>query len=420
MSAEQKQLRSVNCTQCAAPLKLYGGRQVKSLNCGYCGAVLDTREEFKVVQKFKNVSRPFCPISLGMQGRIKGVNFTVIGMIQYSSVDSRWINLFLFSPTHGYAWLEYENGHFVFSRMVRDKPSGFNKNLIKSTFKVRGKTFKVFDSYNATVSFVEGELTWVAKVGDKVNITDGIVPPYVFSVEQTGKELEYSFGEYISPDVIYRAFKIKSKPERRKEVHAAQPYLANNIVSSLSKTGIVYMPILAIACLIVLLFGRGETILSTTLSADQFLKGVQTKEFTVTKPNKLMGLYLQSDLSNAWAFYDITISNEHQELYSLAKQIPYYHGYEGGESWSEGSRSVKAYFKLPEAGKYNLYIHGEGGTGNRGKKAQNRSLSVRVAQGVVVSRYLLGMLIFTFLATVLLYYRKYAFERSRWGEDEDD
>ncbi len=420
MSSKAQNVRSINCTQCSAPLKLYGGHQVKSVNCGYCGSVLDAMEEYKVVKEFKGVSRPSSPIKIGMHGRIKGVRFTVIGMIEYASIDSKWINLQLFSPTHGYAWLEHEDGHFVFSRSVRDMPTGLKRHHIKSNFKARGRTFRVFDYYDTTVTFVEGELTWIAAKGDKVSITDGIDPPYIFSAEKTGNELEYSFGEYLHPLEVYKAFSLKGKPERRKEVHAAQPFLATAFETGLSKAAMYFVPIAFVLYLIILGMGGGKTIYTTSLSPDKFLNGAETNYFTVTDADRLLGLYLHSNLSNAWLWIDVTIANEQQELYSLAKQISYYSGYEGGEHWSEGSKDVKAYFKLPKPGKYQLFVAGEGGTGNRGTTAQKKSLMVSIKEGVIVSRYLLYLLIITSISALFVYFRKWIFEQSRWSDEDDD
>src|SRR3712207_7000282 len=35
---------------------------------------------------------------------------------------ARWVSHQLFSPTHDYSWLTYDNGHVIFSRRTRDVP----------------------------------------------------------------------------------------------------------------------------------------------------------------------------------------------------------------------------------------------------------------------------------------------------------
>ena len=106
MSAVPGQLRSINCTQCGAPLALRGGHRVESLTCGFCGSVLDAHDEFKVVKTYSDLERPYSPLSLGMSGKIKGVDFTIIGVMEYRDAwFDTWLEYAIFSPTHGYAWL---------------------------------------------------------------------------------------------------------------------------------------------------------------------------------------------------------------------------------------------------------------------------------------------------------------------------
>ena len=74
-------VKSIRCTTCAAPLKLYGGgHKILTLTCEYCGSVMDVRREFELLHQFKNhAKKPACPIELGMQGQFYGVTFTAIG-----------------------------------------------------------------------------------------------------------------------------------------------------------------------------------------------------------------------------------------------------------------------------------------------------------------------------------------------------
>ena len=55
----------------------------------------------------------------------------------------------------------------------------------------------------------------------------------------------------------------------------------------------------------------------------------------------------------------IVVRKDGKSIFSMAKEISYYSGYDGGESWSEGSRNAHAYFKVPEAGNYTLGIEGQ-------------------------------------------------------------
>ena len=109
-SLPTEKISSIRCTACGAPLTLHGGgHKIQTLNCAYCGAVMDARHDFAVLAQFANQHRPECPLELGMQGKLKGVDFTIIGMIAWFA-EGEWVDLLLYSPTHGYAWLSYEQG----------------------------------------------------------------------------------------------------------------------------------------------------------------------------------------------------------------------------------------------------------------------------------------------------------------------
>ncbi len=421
--AKSSNLRSINCTQCGAPLELLGGHNVQSITCSYCGSVLDSREEYKVVAQFKNRQRPITPFKLGMSGKIKGVEFIIIGLIQYRSDDGYgWLEFGLFSPTHGYAWLAYEGGHYTFSRRVRDLPNRPIPQQHKSTVRARGQDFQVYDFFSATVKYVEGELTWVAKAGDQVSVIEAVDPPYFYSREKTAGELEYQFGEYLDAEAVHAAFKIDELPARRTNIHGAQPYTPNAVLSGLSGAAKWFAPLALIMLLYTFIVG-GDVLLTTNFSPALFKKEQTSAEFEVKDPNSLMGLYLDWPINNAWGYYDVTINQDDEPIFSMAKQISYYSGYSGGESWSEGAKDATAFFKVPQAGVYSVSIEGEGGTGETGTVPPNVSLNVVIREGIVASRYYFILFVFAILAVAGHLIHKLGFEGRRWSEvieDDDD
>ena len=424
-ASSSRKVKSINCTQCAAPLEIYGGgRRIESLTCGYCGSVLDAKKQFATIKKFTGIVRPFpYPLRIGQEGILKGVKFTIIGAIQYEVTTeyATWLEYLLYSPTHGYAWLEYENGHFVFSHKVRDIPDGQVADIEKARFTARGRNFRVYDFYTAKIVFVEGELTWQAQLGDEVRLTDGIDPPYSFTIEKTGQSLEYSAGEYLQPDEVARGFSLDSL-DKPVGVHASQPFIANSLIRGLVGAGKIFAPLSIILFLVVLLFGSGKQIFSDTISANEYFgdNGSFNREFTVSQPQRLVELELYANLNNAWTWYDIEILKDEQPIFSLSQQISYYHGYEGGEHWSEGSRGVNTYFKVPAAGTYSFRLAGEGGSGNRSKTPQRQTLHVKINEGIIVSRYFLIMAIISLLGLLSVPAYKYHFEALRWGAYEED
>lgn len=422
-TSSPKPLRSIQCTQCSAPLELHGGRRVESLTCPYCGSVLDAKHEFKILKKFTGKTKKiYAPLKLGMIGHIKGTQFTIIGVIEYQALGEyeSWYEFLMYSPTHGYAWLEYDNGHFIFSYRVRELPDREIRQITKFHFTFRHNNFKVYEFYNAKIKYVAGELTWVAKVGDQVKLVEAVSPPYIYTQEKTASEVEYSLGEYLEPEIIYQAFKLAGSLRKPREIHPAQPFAAGALLQGLSTAGKIFAPLNLLLLIIILLFGSGNQVLSTHVLTEEYLAGSAAKPFKINQANRLVALNLYSDLDNAWAWYDVEIQKNGESLFSMSKQISYYQGYEGGEHWSEGSKKARAYFKVPAPGEYTVRVWGEGGTGNSGRTAQNRSLRMQVKEGIIVSRYFVFTTILSMLALIAIPLSKWHFENKRWGVYEED
>lgn len=422
-----RKLRSIKCTSCAAPLTLHGGgHKVRTLNCEFCGAVMDTRKHFSVLHKFSHQEQPPCPFKLGMQGKIKDIDFTIIGMVTWQDIEAyQWVDLMLFSDTHGYAWLTYYDNHLIFSRRTRDIPSLNVWNLApKYEFSAGDKKYKFFERYRAKVVYVAGELTWIAKKNDSSHMIEAIAPPYMYAVEHNGSEIEYGIGEYLEDrDSIYDSFGVTEKPAKPQSVHPAQPY-RSKILQPLSKAARPFAALAAILVVVIGIFFGGSEIYSARLSAADIRDGNTAHEFTVTRPGRLVELTLDTQLNNAWGFFDVSIRKGANDIFSFGKGVSYYQGNDGGERWSEGSRSVSAHFKVPEAGTYALRVKmAEGGTGERGNTPPQTTLQVTLKQGYISNYYFVVLLILSAAAAVAGFFAKLFFESKRWksvlGDDDE-
>lgn len=410
--------RTVNCTQCAAPLDLHGGHRVRALSCGFCGAVLDAKEEYKVVKRFADIKRPPLPLKLGMRGKIKGIEFTVIGVVQMRDNEGyQWLEYQVFSPTHGYHWLVYSQGHFVFSRRVRELPRISNRQ--KSKFKAKGMTFSVYESYTATVVFVEGELTHVARINDSVSVIEGICPPYNFAVERSESEEEYVFGEFIDAAQIYADFSVDAPLAVPDKIHALQPYVARESDLSLSRLGRWFVIPALLVALAIFFFGDGTQVLNATFHAADIRKGVHSGEFTVDSSNTMMRLQLESKQVNAWAWYDIAVLKGNESVARIGKQLSFY---SSGES-PLGSRSEKVYFKLSDPGTYRFLVKADGGIGNAQGRLQDTPHTLTLSEGVLPSRYFFILALLFAVAALKEPFTRYSFENKRWAQvtqDDDD
>ncbi len=413
MTFEKKsaaKVRGIQCTDCGAPLQLHGGgHRIRVLTCEYCGAEMDVREDYAVLARFSEQVSPFTPLKLGMRGEIDTVCFTVIGMVGWTSDGDAWVDSLLYSETHGYAWMSYQQGHFVFERRVRDLPNAALWTLkAKDNFRARGEVFRFYERYRASIVYVAGELTWVAKLGDVTWLAEGIAPPLLYGAERTERESGYFLGEYFQPKDVYQAFGIPGKPCKRIGVHPAQPLRAG-LWRELSRVAWPFAGFASAMVLVLVFFFGGRELLAESVRSSA--RGVETlsRPFVISDPNKLMKLELETDLSNSWMDVDVALAQAKtgKEVFSFSREISYYSGVDGGESWSEGSRRAVALFKVPAAGDYVLRVSvPEGNFRSR--------LYARLYEGYVGRRYFVILMVIALLAALSWPLRRLFFEARRW------
>ncbi|MEL6963489.1 MAG: DUF4178 domain-containing protein [Pseudomonadota bacterium] len=420
-------VKAINCTACGATLDVLGGHRVKSLICGYCGSVMDRHAGFQVLQRYREKpDRPFAPIGIGMTADLKGVAFTVIGMIQYVSHQSGpgweetydWISFQVYSPTHGYGWLTWNNGHYLFSYRTRDMPNPVMPDGLspKSSVRLEGRIFKMFERYPAAIAYIEGEFTWVAKRGERVRVVEAIDPPFMFSYERGENALEYSMGEYMPADDVHAAFGIEP-PDRPLGIHPAQPYEPGSLMPALGKVAPMFVIVAAIAFFAVTVIGGGREIVRSSTDAPS--RSSLTVPFSVSNAERLIKIELTSPVINNWVYYDIVITSAQSgdDVLWLGQEISFYEGRDSDGYWSEGSHRADALFKVPASGDYEVEVKASEAGG------AIPALEIRLYDQVMVKRYVVVLLILAGLAALIPTLHRKNFEKKRWAdvlEDDDD
>ena len=155
------------------------------------------------------------------------------------------------------------------------------------------------------------------------------------------------------------------------------------------------------------------------------------QEITIGTPGKTSAIEFTltaSPLANSWAYADVLLVNvATEQAVGFGVEASYYHGYEGGESWSEGSPVASVTIGGVEGGQYLLQIHPQRDTSNLDVDnpafalsgvSSPRSYDVRIVQDVYLTRYsalALGIILFFPLLGLLL---GWAFERRRWRNSD--
>ncbi len=193
------------CPGCGAGLSINGGLVTSRMVCVYCGAATDLAEGWRhdVSSPASSEPPPNRPsfellIPLGRRGKLRGVEWQVIGAMQRSvRVDGEtypWVEYFLYNPWHGGAWLVEANRHWSFVELLADEPKSGQANATWD-----GTRFVAFQSGAATVDRVAGEFTWQVQRGDTSTSRDYVTDGVMLSREDAEGERTWSLGHYLTP-----------------------------------------------------------------------------------------------------------------------------------------------------------------------------------------------------------------------------
>lgn len=388
-------ISAIKCTSCAAPLDILGGGRVSTMTCEYCHSVLDLNDNYAVLSKFNKIKRPLAPFEIGMRGNIKGVEWTIIGWITYRTIEfpsEEWNEFFLYSPTHGYAWLVYEDGIVSFSMKVRDFDlMAWQEKKSKMLFYKKGHYASEGESYMAYVDFVEGSLNWIAKFGDKFTCWDYKGVRYQsLSIEKTINEIEVFHTQKLNKKDIYHAFSLDYTKASQTQRNAKSPLDDTEEINEKSRefTKIFLIFPLLIAILIIASNFYDKSVLKTSYN-----KNNSEILFKIDSSAFLTSLELSaSDLSTA--NHKISIYKKEKRIFYIDKTKVLYTEKNIKNTWKSHAIKMTAYLNL-DKGIYKFV----------GKKDTNTSkVSIDIKQQVIRNTYLIPMLIILLLVLVMPYF----------------
>ena len=175
----------VNCPNCGGALTLHVPDQAQRVSCPHCVSLLDCHEGKLTYLTTLNFGKVKPDIPLGTEGTFRGIAYTVIGFMRRSVTeggqDYFWSEYLLYNPRQGFRWLVQSDGHWSFAEPV----SPGEVQCASASATVQGRSFKIFQTGEASVRYVLGEFYWKVFVGERVRTTDFIAPPEMLSVETT-------------------------------------------------------------------------------------------------------------------------------------------------------------------------------------------------------------------------------------------
>lgn len=278
----------------------------------------------------------------------------------------------------------------------------------------QGRAYQHFQTSAPVVTFVVGEFPWQVKVGEKARARDFICPPYVLSQEVSGKESVWSHGEYLEPEEVWAAFKLKDTPADRKGIAPAQPNPHDEGWPALS---ISFWTFSAAAMAVALALGfssQNKTVLETgyQYAPAAAEKAVVTEAFELGGHASNVEVAVNALLNNQWAYLSMALINADTDTaLDFGREISFYSGSDSDGAWSEGSPSDTAILPRVPPGRYYLRIEPETDTGAF-------PYSVRVRRDVPQPSLAATALVLLALPMLWVWWRRRVFEHQRWLESD--
>jgi hypothetical protein len=218
-------------------------------------------------------------------------------------------------------------------------------------------------------------------------------------------------AEYVLPAEIEKAFGVTL--QKAKGVAPNQPPPFHRVLTGMWTVAVLGM---LAAFLIQISSGSGEVVHSSRMHIEPSYaeKSYSTPDFYLPKRGNVQ-VQTVAPVKNNWIEFDLALVRENATgVYEATQAIEYYYGYDGGESWSEGSNWAETYFSSVDSGNYRLIV--DPSPGQVGLGGMDVSLEIKRNMSVWGNFWIIVLLMFA-LPIYAVCYRWY-FEYKRWEQSD--
>ncbi len=318
--------------------------------CGHCRNLIniDNQGSNKI---FANANYTLS-LKIGDKGLIENTEYTVVAIVvRKTGRDYKWAEYYLKDKNLNDAFLSESEGHWVFM-----KPLAEPFKTLKYSATYNDENYRKYETTQCTIADAFGFFEDSLKFG-VTSYSEFVKENKMISFENHGENrMYYLEGRHFPNSELKSAFKNIEFIPSKNGYGIVQPFFIN------TKEVINVIGITAIIISLLQLYNyttrTNYEVFKDSLRFDALInKELISKSFELKGASAPLEVKLFSNVDNSWANVELSLVNEKtNETEYASKDIEQYHGYEGGESWSEGSTNEEFNFCGVAPGKYHFVI----------------------------------------------------------------
>ena len=455
--------KQLDCPHCHKPVVLYdpdGSEYVVCESCNsYCRVI--NHDHLQVQQSISPIKYEHV-IEIGNQGTLKGETYKMIAYMEKEEAGTQyeWREYMLYSYTKGYAFLAEYNGHWSFIAGIQHYPELANAISQDSIATLDDVDYREYNRYTPVITALKGEFDWDA-YAEKISAREFVAPPYMLVREknkQNEKIIDWYLGEYIEPKDIQAGFNVPAdKFPEIADIGAIQPNPYKKRWQQTLRISVVALVLVVVVQIFFAITRQNQFIMSkpvpillpplplpktdtakhdntkrdttkrdtarhdssTNLATNTYIppsaNGTyeflpqRTSSFTIADGPAPVNVALSANVDNNWFESTVElVSDKDNQTWDVTEEIEYYHGYDDGDSWSEGSTSNSVVIDDVPAGRYHLNIYPYAGV-----QALD-DVSITVTANVILWQNLLITVLLLCLVPLCFWYFQRRYEVNRW------
>lgn len=415
-------VKTFSCPSCNASVTVRNPGQSMSAACSYCHSTIDiTDENYCILSQYYSKITYTPKIELGTRGKIGGHLFEVIGYLVRTDKASEfyWEEYLLFNPYQGYRWLTCSNNHWNFVTPLKEEPTQIPSYLSYTSqdqVSINKEIYLLYYRGQASITYVLGEFYWKVETGNLVTMEDYICPPKMLSCEKNNAETIWSLSEYVQPDVVKKAFKIKQPLLPRSRRGPNEPSKATIAWKHVSILWVIFLALLSLIEVGHITHAENKTVFNSayTFKPNYKLNDQTTPVFNVDKIISTIEIEVGATVNNSWFYLSGEFVNDKTgQAYPFERSVEFYHGVDSDGYWSEGGTTASVILPTIPSGKY--YINYDAESGGF-MDNQPRSFTITVKRDVPTYANFFWCLFFVSIFPALLWWTSRRDEVERWSD----